>query len=111
MVQVTILEYQKQKKLEYLIYRAALLLEDVGFLQEFTDTKLFNGFSKFTLNFRFGIFISMIYHRISTSLRYFFDFANFIYQRSGAFCCQCTNIFALKAEKLNAFNRFGMWEV
>ena len=33
-----------------------------------------------------------------------------LYQRTGAFCCQCTNIFASNPRKLKDFSRFGMWE-
>lgn len=34
-----------------------------------------------------------------------------LYQRTGAFCCQCTNIFASKARNLKVFSWFGVWEV
>ena len=104
MEQVTILKYQKQEELEYLIYGAAFLLADVGFFQEPAYTEFIDCISKFALNFGVVIFISMVYHNFGISLI-------LLYQITVAFCCQCTNIFASKPRKLKDFSRFGMWEV
>lgn len=78
MEQVAVLEYQQQKELENLIYRAAFLLADVGFFQKPAYTKLPGGISKPALNFGVVIFVSMVYHKIGTFLRYFLVFANLI---------------------------------
>ena len=51
--------------------RNRLFLADVGLPQKSGDSKLLNGIAKFVLNFRIVIWSSMVYHRISTSLRYF----------------------------------------
>ena len=111
MEQAAVLEYQQQEKLEDFIYRAAFLLADVGFFQEPTYTKLPDGISKPALNFRVVISVSMVYHKIGTFLRYFLISLILLYQRTGAFCCQCTNIFASKARNLKVFSWFGVWEV
>lgn len=111
MEQITILKYQKQEELECLIYGAAFLLADVGFFQEPAYTEFIDCISKFALNFGVVIFISMVYHKVGTFLGYFGISLILLYQRTGAFCCQCTNIFASKPRKLKDFSRFGMWEV
>lgn len=111
MEQVAVLEYQQQEELEDFIYRAAFLLADVGFFQEPAYTKLPDGISKPALNFRVVISVSMVYHKIGTFLRYFLISLILLYQRTGAFCCQCTNIFASKARNLKVFSWFGVWEV
>lgn len=111
MEQVTILKYQQQEELEYLIYGAAFLLADIRLFQDPTYTEFLDCISKFALNFGVVIFISMVYHKIGTFLRYFLISLILSYQRTGAFCCQCTNIFASRPRKLKDFIRFGMWEV
>ena len=107
MEQVAVLEYQQQEELEELIYRAAFLLADVGFFQEPAYTKLPDGISKPALNFGVVISVSMVYHKIGTFLRYFLISLILLYQRTGAFCCQCTNIFASKARNLKVFSWVG----
>ncbi len=88
MEQVAVLEYQQQEELEDFIYRAAFLLADVGFFQEPAYTKLPDGISKPALNFRVVISVSMVYHKIGTFLRYFFDFPESV--KLIVFICQST---------------------
>lgn len=45
------------------------------------------------------IFISMVYHKIGTVLRCFLIVLILLYQRTGALCCQCTNIIASETGK------------
>ena len=61
MEKVAVLEHKKQKELEYLIYRAAFFLTDVGLPQKPGDSKLLNGIAKFALNFRVVILDSVVY--------------------------------------------------
>ncbi len=104
------LNSKKQEELEDLIYRAAFLLADVGFFQEPAYTKLPDGISKLALNFGVVISVSMVYHKIGF-LGIFWISLILLYQRTGAFCCQYTNIFASKARNLKVFSWFGVWEV
>lgn len=85
MEQVAVLEHQQQKELEDFIYRAAFLFADIGFFQEPTYTEFLDGLSKSALNFGLVIFVRMVYHKISTFLRYFFDFVNLIIPENRCF--------------------------
>ena len=103
MEQVAILEYQQQEELEYLIYGAAFLLADVGLFQEPAYTEFLDCISKFALNFGVVIFISMVYHKVGTFLRYFFDFANLIIPENRCFLLSMYKYICIQTQKIKGF--------
>ena len=107
--QVAVLEHQQQKELEDFIYRAAFLLADVGFFQEPAYTKLPDGISKPALNFRVVISVSMVYHKIGTFLRYFFDFANLIIPENRCFLLSMYKYICIQSQKFKGFQL--VWSV
>lgn len=109
MEQVAVLEYQQQEELEDFIYRAAFLLADVGFFQEPAYTKLPDGISKPALNFRVVISVSMVYHKIGTFLRYFFDFANLIIPENRCFLLSMYKYICIQSQKFKGFQL--VWSV
>jgi len=109
MEQAAVLEYQQQEELEDFIYRAAFLLADVGFFQEPAYTKLPDGISKPALNFRVVISVSMVYHKIGTFLRYFFDFANLIIPENRCFLLSMYKYICIQSQKFKGFQL--VWSV
>ena len=89
------LYYPQNKKINFGMFHNSLI---GGVNSNFLDC-----ISKFALNFGVVIFISMVYHKIGTFLRYFFDFANLIIPENRCFLLSMYKYICIQTQKIKGF--------